>query len=75
MTKHRPHCACGAVELELSGAPVLQCCCHCTNCRGWLGAPVHAATGWPKAQVKVTKGANNVTVYKRAEASHRHSCK
>lgn len=75
MTQHKAHCACGGVELELAGAPVLQCYCHCTDCRAWLGAPVHAATGWPAAQVKVTKGANNLTVYKRTEASHRHSCK
>lgn len=68
-------CACGAVEAELAGAPVAQMYCHCTDCRDWLGAPVHAATGWPEAQVRFTKGADNVIVYKRTEKSHRKSCK
>ena len=73
--RYKAHCACGAVEATLEGEPVLQCYCHCTDCRDWLGAPVHAATGWPSAQVTVTKGAGNFTVYKRTENSHRHSCK
>lgn len=68
-------CACGAVEAELSGSPILQCYCHCSDCRGWLGAPVHAATGWPEAQVRFVKGRNNVVTYKRTERSLRKSCK
>lgn len=75
MATHKAHCACGGVEVELSGAPALQCYCHCNDCRDWLGAPVHAATGWPAAQVKITKGADNVTIYKRTEKSCRTSCK
>lgn len=67
-------CACGAVEAELSGAPLAQMYCHCTDCRAWLNAPVHAATGWPDAQVRLTKGADGVIVYKRTEKSHRKSC-
>jgi len=73
--QHKAQCACGAVEATLSGAPVLQCYCHCTDCRDWLGAPVHAATGWPKAQVKISKGADRLTIYKRTDKSHRNSCK
>lgn len=73
--KRIAHCACGAVAAELTGEPILQCYCHCTDCRGWLGAPVHAATGWPKDQVRFTKGANDVITYKRTDHSHRKSCK
>ena len=36
-------CSCGAVEVSLAGEPVLQAYCHCNSCRGWLGAPLHAA--------------------------------
>jgi hypothetical protein len=73
--KQKAHCACGAVEAELTGEPVLQCYCHCTDCRDWLGAPVHAATIWPNAQVRYTKGGENVVTYKRTGKSHRKSCK
>lgn len=75
MNALKAHCACGAVEVELSGEPIVQCYCHCEDCRDWLGAPVHAATGWPAAQVKYVKGEDNVIVYKRTELSHRKSCK
>lgn len=75
MASMKAHCACGAVEAELTGEPVIQCYCHCTDCRDWLGAPVHAATVWPQDQAMFTKGADNVTTYLRTENSHRKSCK
>jgi hypothetical protein len=65
---------CGAVQLELSGEPAVQAFCHCDSCRGWLGAPIHAATLWPAANVRVTKGAEKLGTYKRTEASHRKFC-
>ncbi len=67
-------CMCGAVALELSGEPAVQAFCHCDSCRGWLGAPIHAASLWPAAQVKITKGADKLGTYKRTEASHRKFC-
>ena len=73
--KLKAQCACGAVEAEIAGAPILQCYCHCTDCRDWLGAPVHAATAWGKDQVKFVKGGDNVVTYKRTDHSHRKSCK
>lgn len=75
MSDHHAKCACGAVEVALSGSPILQCYCHCSDCRDWLGAPVHGATAWQNSQVKWTKGADNVTTYKRTDHSHRKSCK
>jgi len=68
-------CPCGAVQLELSGEPPIQVYCHCNTCRTWLGAPIHGATLWPATSVKVTKGADNLGMYKRTEASHRQFCK
>ena len=67
-------CMCGAVALELSGEPAVQAFCHCESCRGWLGAPIHAASLWPAASVKVKKGADKLGTYKRTEASHRKFC-
>ena len=68
-------CPCGAVQLELSGEPPVQVYCHCNSCRTWLGAPIHGATLWPSTSVKVSKGADNLGMYKRTEASHRQFCK
>jgi hypothetical protein len=65
---------CGAVALELSGEPAVQAFCHCESCRGWLGAPVHAASLWPAANVAIVKGADKLGTYKRTEASHRKFC-
>ena len=65
---------CGAVQLELSGEPAVQAFCHCASCRGWLGAPIHAASLWPTASVKIVKGADKLGLYKRTEASHRKFC-
>jgi hypothetical protein len=67
-------CFCGAVQVELTGSPNVQAYCHCGSCRGWLGAPIHAATLWPAASVKVVKGADLLRTYKKTEASHRRFC-
>lgn len=67
-------CFCGAVQLAISGEPAVQAYCHCSSCRGWLGAPIHAAALWPTPNVKVTKGADKLGVFKKTEASHRHFC-
>lgn len=72
---YKGSCACGAVELEISGGPAVQVYCHCHSCRSWLGAPIHAAALWPMPSVKVVKGADNLGVYKRTENSHRQFCK
>jgi hypothetical protein len=70
----KSECMCGAVALELSGEPAVQAFCHCESCRGWLGAPVHAASLWPAASVKIVKGADKLGTFKRTEASHRKFC-
>jgi hypothetical protein len=67
-------CFCGAVQVELTGEPVAQAYCHCGSCRGWLGAPIHAATLWPTPNANVVKGAEKLGVFKKTEASHRHFC-
>ena len=71
---YKARCACGAVELEITGDPAVQAYCHCDSCRSWLSAPIHAAALWPTASVKVVKGAESLGLYKRTEASHRQFC-
>ena len=67
-------CFCGAVQVELTGQPNVQAYCHCSSCRGWLGAPIHAATLWPTPNVKVVKGADKLGTFRKTEASHRQFC-
>jgi hypothetical protein len=49
--------------------------CHCESCRTWLSAPVHAATLWPAANVRVVRGADQLDTVKKTEASHRQFCR
>ncbi|HTO68647.1 MAG TPA: GFA family protein [Myxococcota bacterium] len=67
-------CFCGAVEVAIEGDPQVQVYCHCSSCRGWLGAPIHAATLFPTAKVNVKKGADKLGLVKKTEASHRQFC-
>lgn len=75
MSTHAGRCFCGAVEIEASGEPAVMGLCHCDSCRTWLGAPVHGFMLWPKDQVKVVKGADELGLVKRTEASHRQFCR
>jgi hypothetical protein len=68
-------CFCKAVAVEATGAPAVMTFCHCESCRTWLSAPIHGAALWPAASVKVTKGADQLGLYKKTEASHRQFCK
>jgi len=72
---YKAGCPCGAVELEISGEPAVQAYCHCEPCRSWFAAPVNAAALWPVQNVKVVKGADNLGLYKKTEASHRQFCR
>ena len=72
---YRGTCFCKAVEIEATGAPAVMAFCHCESCRTWLSAPIHGATLWPVASVQVRKGADQIGVYKKTEASHRQFCK
>jgi hypothetical protein len=37
--RYRVHCDCGAVELEMSGAPRVHAFCHWEDCRALLDVP------------------------------------
>ena len=49
-------CFCGAVEVEIEGDPAVQAFCHCSSCRGWLGAPIHAAALLPTDERERAEG-------------------
>lgn len=72
---YKGKCFCGNVEFEVTGAPVLMGYCHCKDCTGWLGAPIHAFSLWPKDAVRVTKGEAGVGTFNKTENSYRKFCK
>ena len=71
---HRGKCFCGAVELEVSGAPEGMGYCHCESCRAWSAGPVNAFTLWKPDQVRVTRGAEYIGHFRKTEKSDRQFC-
>jgi len=67
-------CFCGAVEIEVTGAPEAMGYCHCGSCRSWSAAPVTAFTLWKPQNVRVTKGAEFVGRFMKTTMSDRQFC-
>lgn len=72
---HKGRCFCGAVEIEVAGAPAEMGYCHCSSCRAYSGGPVNAFTLWKPEQVKVTKGAEQIGRFNKVGTSDRQHCK
>lgn len=68
-------CFCGAVQIAVTGEPVLMGYCHCDSCRHWSAGPVNAFTLWNPGAVKVTKGEANVGTFNKTPNSFRKWCK
>lgn len=71
---HHAHCFCGAVDIELRGAPEGAGYCHCESCRHWSAGPLNAFTLWPKDAVTVRRGADTLAHYAKHPRSVRHWC-
>jgi hypothetical protein len=71
---HTGTCFCGAVAIEVAGAPEEMGYCHCNSCRTYSGAPLAAFTLWKQANVKVTKGAELLGRFAKTDMSHRRFC-
>jgi len=67
-------CFCGAVEVEVTGAPEAMGYCHCSSCRSWSASPVNAFTLWKPENVKVTKGEAFVGHFSKTALSDRQYC-
>jgi len=67
-------CFCGAVELEVTGAPEAMGYCHCASCRSWSASPVNAFTLWKPENVKVTKGQELIGHFQKTPTSDRQFC-
>jgi hypothetical protein len=74
MEKHTGNCFCGAVQIEVTGSPEAMGYCHCGSCRSWSAGPVNAFTLWKPGQVKVTKGTQYLSNYRKTPVSDRKFC-
>lgn len=54
-------CFCGDVEFALNGEAEAMAYCHCDSCRQWSAEPVSAFTLWKPGNIKITKGAENIS--------------
>jgi hypothetical protein len=73
--KNTGACFCGAVQIEVTGAPEGMGYCHCASCRSWSAGPVNAFTLWKPESVKVTKGADRVGHFMKTDTSDRQFCR
>jgi hypothetical protein len=73
--KHTGTCFCGAVEIEVAGAPLEMGYCHCSSCRSYSGAPVSAFILWKAQDVIVTRGTALVGAFNKTGMSERRYCR
>ena len=71
---HVGSCFCGAVTLEVTGAPEAMGYCHCDSCRSWSAAPVNAFSLWKPEAVQLTSGAEHLATFQKTERSQRQYC-
>jgi len=65
MSSYTFHCECQAIEISLSGAPIVHACCHCADCRELLDIPFHFVTAWKAESVSIVRGEEHLVVYQR----------
>ena len=73
--KHTGACFCGAVEIEVTGAPEAMGYCHCRSCRSWSAGPVNAFTLWKPENVRVVEGGQYLSHVRKTEKSDRQFCR
>lgn len=74
-TTYEGSCFCGAVQLNVTGAPVGMGYCHCDSCRKWSAGPVNAFTLWKPETVEITKGKDRIGSFNKTPGSTRKWCK
>jgi hypothetical protein len=71
---HKGSCFCGAVVIEVTGAPQEMGYCHCTSCRAYSGGPVKAYTLWNARDVKVLRGVEFLGRFQKSRMTVRRFC-
>jgi len=52
----RVRCRCGAIEIELTAAPIAQFFCHCDDCQAMHGAAYVPESVYPADAAKIVRG-------------------
>mmetsp|Transcript_99374 Transcript_99374/g.318889 ORF Transcript_99374/g.318889 Transcript_99374/m.318889 type:complete len:191 (-) Transcript_99374:189-761(-) len=60
---HKGQCHCGEVHFEVEGKPDWSAICHCSICRRTHSAPYAELCGYKPDNVKVTQGAESLSMY------------
>jgi hypothetical protein len=71
---HTGTCFCGAVAIEVTGAPLEMGYCHCRSCRAYSGGPMSAFILLKAGQVRVIRGAEQLGRFAKTGMSHRRFC-
>lgn len=71
---YQGQCFCGAVRIEVRGAPILAGYCHCQDCRDWSNAPVTSFAMWPPDAVTITQGKDDLALFARIPETPRGWC-
>ena len=75
MSTYTAKCMCGAVSLEIEGAPNVMGICHCKVCRAWSASPVNGFAIWSRDAMTVAKGEDQVASYESSKGHDRAWCK
>ncbi|TKX27429.1 carbon-sulfur lyase-like protein [Elsinoe australis] len=59
-------CLCKAIKYKATGKPVFTTICHCYNCRKSGGGPMAGSSIYPRAQVDIISGQDQIKVYNDA---------
>jgi len=68
-------CLCGAVRFEVGAEPKWVAHCHCSMCRRAHAAGYVTWAGFPKASLRFTAGADNLTSYQSSPPAVRQFCR
>lgn len=61
----RVQCRCGAVEIEITAAPIAQFFCHCDDCQAVHGAAFVPESVYPASAVRIVRGQPSSWTLKR----------
>ena len=64
--QYQVHCDCGAIELDMTGTPIVHAYCHCEDCRDLLDVPYHSVTAWNPDNVTITSGGEFAVEYQHS---------
>ena len=69
-------CDCGAVELDVSGTPVVSAYCHCRSCREMYGVEMLSASAWTSDAVtrRVATGTDLIAHRQPGRRMWRYHC-